>query len=128
MQRKTPFRPDTEITQTYNDGAVTIYSASDGAVPGYQPVIVAKKKCLLHFEERVLGINRLYLSRQNQMEIKRVIRVPRVPIVTQDLARTHDGQWYRIDAVQNVKDVWPASLDLSLVAVRQNVEVHDDPD
>lgn len=125
MPRKTPFRPNHEISQSYPDGMVEIFSSSDGANPGYQPVIVATKKIRLHFEERILGINRLYLGRQNQVEIKRVIRVPRVAISTQDLAKTHDGQWFRVDSVQNVKDVWPASLDLTLVAVRQKIEVNE---
>lgn len=121
--RKAPFRSSNEISQQYNDGVVKIYAATDKSKPGYQPKEQLKLKYSLAFEERVLGINRLYLSRQNQAEIQRVIRVQRVNISSQDIAITHDGKQYRIDTVQAVKDVYPPSLDLSLKAIEQNFEV-----
>lgn len=121
--RKTPFRPNNEISQQYNDGMVKIYTITDAAQPGYQPKEQLKLKCILAFEERALGINRLYLSRQNNAEIKRVIRVQRVDISSQDVAITHDGIQYRIDTVQAVQGVYPPSLDLSLKAIEQNFEV-----
>lgn len=121
--RKTPFRPTNEISQQYNDGVVNIYTVTDSADPGCQPKQELTLKCTLHFEERALGINRLYLSRQNQAEIKRVIRVQRVPISSQDVAITHDGRQYRVDTVQAVQGVYPPSLDLSLRAVEQKFEV-----
>lgn len=121
--RKTPFRPNNEISQQYNDGIVRIYTVTDGAKPGYQTKPQLKKKYSLAFEERALGINRLYLSRQNQAEIKRVIRVQRVDISSQDVAITHDGIQYRVDAVQAVQGVYPPSLDLSLKAIEQKFEV-----
>ena len=121
--RKTPFRPNNEISQQYNDGIVKIYTVTDAAKPGYQPTEQLKLKYSLAFEERVLGINRLYLSRQNQAEIKRVIRVQRVDISTQDVAITHDGIQYRVDTVQAVQGVYPPSLDLSLKAIEQHFEV-----
>ena len=121
--RKAPFRATNEISQQYNDGVVEIYSVTDSAQPGYQPKEELALKYSLAFEERALGINRLYLSRQNHAEIKRVIRVQRVNISSQDLAITHDGKQYRVDTVQAALGVYPPSLDLSLVAVEQNFEV-----
>lgn len=123
MPRKIPFRPGNEISQTYNDGIVKIYSTSDAAEVGYQPVVTASEKYTVPFEEQVLGINRLFLGRQNHVEIKHVVRIPRVNVSTQDLARTHDGKWYQINSVQSVDGVKPDSLDISLVAVEQQVEV-----
>lgn len=121
--RKAPFRPNNEISQQYNDGMVKIYTIADTAQPGYQPKEQLTLKYTLAFEERTLGINRLYLSRQNNAEIKRVIRVQRVNISSQDVAITHDGKQYRIDTVQAVQGVYPPSLDLSLKAIEQNFEV-----
>ena len=121
--RKTPFRSTNEISQQYNDGVVKIYTATDSAKVGYQPKEALALKYSLEFEERALGINRLYLSRQNQAEVKRVIRVQRVNISSQDVAITHDGKQYRVDTVQAVLDVFPLSLDLSLVAIEQKFEV-----
>ena len=121
--RKAPFRPSNEISQQYNDGVVKIYTVKDAAAPGRQPVEQLELKYTLRFEERALGINRLYLSRQNQAEVERVIRVQRVNVSNQDVAITHDGKQYRIDTVQAVMEVYPPSLDLSLRAVEQNFEV-----
>ena len=124
MRKKQPTRPDSEISQTYNSGIVTIYAVEDSAAPGYRPAPKPTKKVALRYEERRLGISRLYQARQSQIELERVIRVPRRPdIHTQDLAKTEDGRLYRIDTVQSVSDVWPPSLDLSLAKTEQIWEV-----
>ena len=123
MPRKLPFRPGNEISQTYCDGVVKIYAAGDGANPGYQPVIRVSQKYSVPFDERVLGINRLYLGRQNHVELQRVLRIPRINVSTQDLAQTHDGKWYEIDSVQSVEGIHPPSLDITLKAVAHKVEV-----
>lgn len=120
--RKRPTRPNNEITQQYNSGVVKIYRIRDAAAPGYQPAPEPVLLETLRYEEQRLGINRLYLSRQNQMEIQRVIRVPRRPINTQDEAVTEDGRQYRIDTVQSAEGVYPPSLDLGLVEISQGVE------
>lgn len=120
---KAPSRPNNQITQGFNDGIVLIYVVKDKAEPGYKPVEELELKARLRYEEQRLGINRLYLSRQNQAEILRVLRIPRTGNVgTQDMAVTEDGKRYRIDSVQSVPDVYPPSLDISLTAVRQNME------
>lgn len=121
--RKTPFRANSDISQTYNSGTVKICAVTDDAPVGYQPKTKLQLKYTLQFEERALGINRLYLSRQNHAEIVKVIRIPRVAVTSQDVAITHDGKQYRIDAVQAAKDVFPPSLDLSLKNIEQNLEV-----
>lgn len=120
--RKVPFRPNNEISQQYNDGSVKIYAVTNAATPGYQPQESAAHKYTLRFENRALGINRIYLSRQNQAEIKRVIRVPRVDISPQDVAIINDGKKYRIDTVQEAMGVYPASLDLSLRLLTEKLE------
>lgn len=121
--RKAPYRPSNEISQQYNDGTVRIYNVTDGAKPGYQPKEVTVLKYTLHFANRALGINRIYQSRQNQAEIVKVIRVPKVNISPQDVAIIHDGTQYRIDTVQEAMGVYPPSLDLSLKAIKQKLKV-----
>lgn len=124
MRAKQPTRPTNEITQQYNSGLVTIYSVEDSAKPGYRSAPKLTEKAVLRYEERRLGINRLYQARQSQIELERLIRVQRRPdIHTQDLAKTEDGRLYRIDTVQSVSDVWPPSLDLSLAKTEQTWEV-----
>ena len=123
-QWKAPHRPDNEITQELNSGVVYIYSVEDSAQPGYQPKPSLTLKLTLRYEEQRLGINRLYLSRQNQAEIEKVIRVPRQDSISnQDVAILESGSQYSIDYTQTVQDVYPPCLDLSLVKVEQNYEV-----
>ena len=123
-QWRAPHRPDNEITQEMNSGVVKIYSVEDSAQPGYQPKPSLTLKLTLRYEEQRLGINRLYLSRQNQAEIEKVIRVPRQDSISnQDVAILESGNQYSIDYTQTVQDVYPPCLDLSLVKVEQNYEV-----
>ena len=125
MSWKTPYRPSNEITQDYNDGVVSIYAVKDTARPGYQPVptLVQPAKIVLRYEERRLGIQRYYEALQNQIQIERVIRVPRAGRVTnQDAAVTEDGRQYRIDMVQTVDGIYPPSVDLTLVKFQQTPE------
>lgn len=123
MQSRKPFRPSNEITQQYSDGTVTIYAMTDGAKAGYQPVKTATEKFNLRYADRQLGLTRIYQARQNQVEILKVIRVPKVDISTQDIAQTHDGIRYSIDTVQEAMGVFPPSLDLSLKALKHKIEV-----
>lgn len=119
-----PRRPGNEVTQAYSDGIVTIYAVTDSAAPGMRPVERLTERVRLRYAERKLGIQRYYAGRQNQVEIERVIRVPRSKLVsTQDVAVTEDGRRYRIDMVQAAIDVYPPSADLTLVRIDQGVEV-----
>lgn len=123
MRSRAPYRPNSEISQQFNDGTVTIYAVSDGAKPGYQPEKTATKKFNLRYADRKLGLTRIYQARQNHVEILKVIRVPRVGISTKDIAVTHDGIQYDIDTVQEAMGVYPSSLDLSLKAITHRIEV-----
>ncbi len=120
MTWKAPYRPSNEVTQGYNSGVVTVYAVTDSARPGYQPVEQLTEKIKLRYEEQRLGIQRYYNAMQNQIQVERVIRVPRAEQITsQDVAETEDGRRYRIDLVQTVDGVWPPSQDLTLVKYQQ---------
>ena len=120
MTWKAPYRPDNGVTQPFNDGVVTIFSYKDRAPAGFQPVEELEEKIVLRYEELRVGLQRYYEARQNQIQVERVIRVPRAGRVTsQDIAETEDGRYYRIDLVQSVEGVWPASMDLTLVKYEQ---------
>lgn len=116
-----PYRPANEVTQDYNDGIVTIYAAADSAQPGYQPRPTLTAKCTLRYDEQRVGIQRYYEAMQNQVQVERVLRVPRAKITNQDIAETEDGVKYRIDLVQTVDLVYPPSLDLTLTRYEQGV-------
>lgn len=123
MRKRQPWRPNNDISQAYNDGTVDIYAVTDEAKPGYQPVKDTAHKYRLRFAEQRIGINRLYLSRQQHTEIQKVIRVPRAEILPGDAAVLHDGSQYTVDTVQTVPGVYPESLDVALKAITHKVEV-----
>lgn len=119
-----PHRPKGEITQSYNDGLVTVFEQTDTAQPGYQPRPELTKKISLRYAERRLGIQRYYSAAQSQQRVERVLRVPKSGQVnSQDVAKTEDGRLYRISLVQSVPDVFPPSMDLTLVRIEQSAEV-----
>lgn len=123
--RKLPFRPDDRrITQSYRDGVVRIYTVADGARPGYQPRPVLTLAETLFYEERRVGLQRYYTSKQAQVQVERVIRTQLRPSVNpQCVAVTEDGVQYGIDLVQQITDVYPASMDLTLIRIAQKYEV-----
>ena len=124
MSWKAPYRPKGEITQGYNDGVVTVYAVTDAGPPGGLPVEKPAKKAVLRYEERRLGLQRYYQGKQNQVEVERVLRTPRRKgVSSQDLAVTEDGQQYRIDLVQSAADVYPPSMDLTLVRIAQKYDM-----
>lgn len=124
---KRPNRPAHDVTQAFNDGVVTICQVTDAAEPGLQPQPDLTPLLHVPYEERKLGIRRYYEALQNQIHVERVIRVPRanVMVTNQHAARTEDGQLYRIDLVQGA-DVYPPSLDLTLVRYAQTEEATND--
>ena len=124
---KAPYRPNNQITQTFNSGFVKIYTVENTAAPGYKPVEKLVYKLTLHYEEQRLGIQRFYSGQQNQSQIERVVRVPRAGNVNnQNVAITEDGHKYRIDLVQTVMEVYPPSLDLTLARLDQDYELDDE--
>ncbi len=120
---KAPNRPKHEITQGFNDGIVEIYDVQDMAKPGYEPVEKLTKKIVLRFEEQRLGIQRIYQSKQAQVEISRVIRVPKAGEVSPQDVVILEGKQYRIDTVQKAMDVYPPCVDLALAKLEQEYEV-----
>ena len=121
MAWKAPGRPEHKITQSFNDGMLTVYTVSDEAAPGRQPVRRLAELVKLPYETRRVGIQRYYAAAQNQTKVQRVLRVPHsgAPVTNRCLADTEDGIRYRIDLVQFVPDVYPPSDDLTLVVYEQ---------
>ena len=123
---RAPNRPNHEITQDYNDGVVTVCAVRDAAPAGFMPKEELVEKYKLLFSEQRVGVMRFNAARQNQINVERVLRVQRVAGITnQDVAITQDGTKYRIDQVQTVPDVYPPSLDLTLILYTQGADGHD---
>ncbi len=125
--RKNPFRPDNEISQTYNSGVVSIYRVTDEAEPGYAPVPRLELRVTLHYEELRLGLLRFYSAKQDQVQVERVLRAPRRPEVSpQDVAVTEDGRQFQIELVQTAEGVFPPSMDLTLKKVERIYELPEE--
>ena len=137
MFRK-PQRPAHAVTQPFNDGMVRICRVTNYGGNGKLPEPVLSEKVILPYEERRLGIRRYYDAKENMAEVERVIRVPdpgvittagkstvRGPVNSQDRAVTEDGSQYGIELVQEVPDVYPRSLDITLRRVETILEVTD---
>lgn len=117
---KAPSRPNNIITQPLNDGTVQICDVVDVSEPGYRPVQKLHPKVALRYENQRVGINRFYSGMQNQIQVDKVIRVQKALVITtQDVAVTEDGAEYRIRQVQDVLDVYPRCLDLTLCRIDQ---------
>lgn len=123
--RKLPFRPeDRQITQPYRDGVVKIYTITDAAQPGYQPKPTPTLVETLFYAERRVGLRRYYSGKQAQVQVERVIRTQTRPSVNpQCIAVTEDGTQYGIELVQQLQDVYPPSMDLTLIRIAQKYEV-----
>lgn len=114
-----PNRPAHDVTQPFSCGIVKIFRVTDEAPPGFRPRPTRVLIETLRYEERTLGLTRFYAAKETQVEVQRVIRVPRRRGVSpQDIAVTEDGSAYRIDLIQSV-DISPPSMDLTLVRYDQ---------
>lgn len=117
---KAPNRKYSEVSQTYNDGILSVYTVSDTAAAGMMPKKTLTEKITLRYAEQRLGISRYYSAKQNQTEVERVVRVPRTSAITnRDMVKTEDGTYYGIEMVQSVDDIYPPSLDITLSKTEQ---------
>lgn len=126
MPRRIPNRNGDEISVRFNDGWAEVFRVEDEAPPGYQPQPVLKQEMRLPFQNRTVGVNRYYNAKQNQIEIELVIRVPKPDktITNKNVVKVAD-KTFRIDFVQEIKDVFPESLDLTLVKYEQKGRRHE---
>lgn len=119
MWRK-PNRPKNEISQTFNDGVLTVYSVDVGVVPDYETLKGLTKKSMLHYSERRMGVQRYYAGIQAQTKIDRVLRCQDAGLVEpHDVVITESGKHYLVQLVQSCYDVYPPSVDVSLAAIVQ---------
>ena len=117
---KAPNRQIGKVTQSYNDGVLTVYDVSDTAAAGRMPKKTLTEKITLRYAEQRLGISRYYSAKQNQTEVERVVRVPRTSAITnRDMVKTEDETYYGIEMVQSVDDIYPPSLDITLSKTEQ---------
>ena len=111
--------------QTFNDGAVEIFSVGNAAAPGDRPKEGLRFKVRLAMDRRTVGFKRYFAAAQEQTEITELVRVPfRPDVSTQDVCRiVGSTAQYRIAQVQHPADTLPRCMDLSLERLEKNYEV-----
>ncbi len=113
--------------QNFQDGVVHIYTVRNIAKPGNRPVDGIKRKHTLRYEERTVGVTRYESAMQNNAQVVRLLRCPRLPDVSsKDIAVPIDGTQYHIRQVQYPMDA-PMCMDLSLTKVVSVYEIADNP-
>jgi hypothetical protein len=111
-------------TQSFNDGIVKIYTVSDIGIDGGMPTEALTRKRALRYHERTVGLTRFYTARQANVEVKYVLRCPRLRDVSaQDVAIPNYGKQYRIVQVQYPKDIGPPVMDLTLEELLQEYDI-----
>lgn len=114
-----------KLTQTFNDGVLTVYSVGNIASAGNKPKSsLILKLGGLRYEERVVGMSRFWSAMQAQAKVSQMLRVPRINTVsTQDVVIPVDGKQYKIVQIQYIQDVEPACMDLSLERVTADYDI-----
>ena len=114
------------ITQTFNDGVLTVYEVGNIAGLGNMPKegLIQKFTNTIPYEERTVGVTRFIANKQEQSIIEQLLRIPRINgIAREDVVIPIDGEQYRIKQVQSINDVEPKCLDLSLEKVVTKYEI-----
>lgn len=117
------------LTQTFNDGVLTVYEVGNIAPMGDRPKegLIQKFSNTLPYEERTVGVTRFIANKQEQSTIEQLLRIPRVSgIARENIVIPIDGEQYRIKQVQSINDVEPRCLDLSLERVDTAYELAGD--
>lgn len=109
-----PNRPNHKISESFNDGVISLFSTEDIAIVGRAPVKELTLIYTLHFAEKRVGVTRYYQARQAQVEVDRVVRIQYVPGIHTNIIAKINGKEYRIDQIQAVENVYPKCLDLTL--------------
>lgn len=116
-------RPKT-ITQTFNDGVLRVYKVENISDKGDKPKdgLVPRLLSTIPYEERTVGITRNHLAKQEQSSIEQLVRIPRLNISVHDVVILN-GKQYDIYQSQNINNVEPRCLDLSLERLETAYEV-----
>lgn len=94
--------------ESFSDGICDIYTENDD---DKEPISKYKG---LGFTERILGYKRYFTANSVQLEINRLIRIPKlINIDTYDKVKIGEAE-YNIILIQDIKDSNPLSIDLNL--------------
>lgn len=108
-----------------NAGILTIYSLSNTGTAGMMPTEKLVEICTAYYEERTIGVTRVYAALGADQQIDALVRcfnTPSLPTNAQ-YAVLEDGNQYRISLKQKID---ADTYDLTLVRLEANYDVQTD--
>jgi len=100
--------------QRFNDGIVKIYTVENTAERGEMPKEGLAIKASLRFKQRMIGIQRLILADKNNSKIDNLVRTPYLSSIDPLDIAIIGGNQYQITFLQQIEDVEPPVMDLTL--------------
>lgn len=109
---------------TFNDGIISLYVVENGAENGDQYVEKLSLYNKYKYGNKVIGLQRQFIAEQNNVKIKKLIRIPTVDerINTQMIAVINNNQ-YVISDVQYVDNEMLNHIVLTLTDLEENYEI-----
>ena len=115
-----------QIDEHFDDGLLKVYETKDvsGAGEFENLQTTLKHAGIRHQIRDPVGFNRFVQNKQIDVEISKLLRVQRIPLDASvySVVELEDGTQYKIEQIQEIVDVYPPCLDLSLSVVKQRVE------
>ena len=104
-------------------GLCTIYSLENTAENGLKPVMKLVEKATAYYQERQVGVTRLYAAKGANRRIDCLLRCFNTPVIVEGwVVIPQDGKQYQVDAVQKV--IGKDAVDITLVRVDKLYEIY----
>jgi hypothetical protein len=106
-------------------GLLTFYSIENIAPKGLKPSMKLVKQATAYYEERQVGVQRMYSALGSSHRIDALLRCFNTEINKSWVAIPQDGKQYQIDVAQKV--IGKDAIDLTLVYVEKSYEIYTEP-
>lgn len=104
-------------------GLCKIYSLENTAAKGLKPVMKLVQKATAYYEERQVGVTRLYAALGANRRIDTLLRCFNTDVIVDGMVVIpQDGYQYQVDAVQKV--IGKDAVDITLVRVEKLYEIY----
>ena len=92
--------------QTFNDGILSVYSYDENEMP-------VLKMPALRFENRIIGVTRIYAAAQVKEDFTDLVRVPKIAGISNYNFIVINSFEYEIKQIQHISDSNPPCIDLT---------------
>lgn len=106
-------------------GLLTIYSVENTASKGLKPVMQLVEQTTAYYEERQVGVTRMYAALGANRRIDALLRCFNTDIVEGMVVIPNDDYQYQVDSIQKV--IGKDAIDITLVRVEKLYEIYTEP-